>query len=322
MQAASPSAACFGKLPTHGDFVRHHASGRAMQGFDGWVQQGLVRVRQHAGRAEPGGDGGAVCFFVDMPGVPHALAGVLRSSRDRVGRRYPFLVAVEAESRRIEGRRIPSWPVRYARFYAAATAFVNEAVAGHFPEADVSERLAALRALYDGALFPVDYEHRLRQTPAETLWARTWGDAEDGRKYVVLKNLTDGLANARGRAPRDAFRVPLPRDASNLDVSFWLEAYWRLLGRTPDQPALFWTTPDDAALADGAEHALFIASAPPPADLLVHLHDAAVPADGTVRALDDAHGEPAALAALALPARYGTLLEDDGLDLCAFLERL
>lgn len=319
MQAASPSAACFGKLPTHGDFVRYHASGRAMQGFDAWVQQGLVRVRQHAGRAEPESDGGAVCFFVDMPGVPHALAGVMRSSRDRVGRRYPFLVAVEAESRRIEGRRIPSWPVRYARFYAAATAFVDEAVAGHFPETDVAERLTALRALYDGALFPVDYEHRLRQTPTESLWARTWGDPEDGRKYVVLKNLTDVLANARGRAPREAFRVPLPPDAQSLDVSFWIEAYWRILGRAPDQPALFWTMPNETK---EHEPSLFIASAPPPADLLVHLHDAALPTDGTVRALDDAHGEPAALAALALPARYGTLLEDDGLDLCAFLERL
>ena len=319
MQAAPPSAACFGKLPTHGDFVRYHASGRAMQGLDGWVQQGLVRVREHAARADGGAGGeadpGTVCFFVDLPGAPHALAGVLRPSRDRVGRRYPFLVAVEVEVRRIEGRRIPSWPVRYARFYAAAAAFVDEAVSGHFPETDVPERLGALRALFDGALFPVDYEHRLRQTPAGDLWERTWGDAEDGRKYVTLKNLTDALGSARGRAPREAFRVPLPPDARGLDVSFWLEAFWRLLGRPPDQPALFWT-------AAGPARALYIASAPPPADLLAHLHDAALPAFGAVRALDDTHGRPAALAALALPARYGTLLEDEGLDLCSFLERL
>ena len=319
MQAAPPSAACFGKLPTHGDFVRYHASGRAMQGFDAWVQQGLVRVREHAAHGE--GDGGAICFFVDLPGAPHALAGALRPSRDRVGRRYPFLVAVEAEKERIEGRRIPSWPVRYARFFAAAAAFVDEAVGGHFPEADVVERLGALRALFDGALFPVDYEHRLRQTPAEALWVRTWGDAEDGRKYVVLRNLTERLTNARGRAPREAFRLPLPPDAQGLDVSFWLEAYWRLLGRPPDQPALFWTVPADGGAA-GSTASLFIASAPPPADLLAHLYDAAAPARDGVLALDDAHGQPAALAALALPARYGTLLEADGLDLCTFLERL
>ena len=136
--------------------------------------------------------------------MPHALAGVMRPSRDRVGRRYPFLVAVEVESRRIEGRRIPSWPVRYARFYQAAAAFVHEAVEGRFPDGDVAERLGALRAIYDGALFPVDYEYRLRHTPAENLWARTWGDPADGRKYVVLKNLTEALGAARGRAPRGA----------------------------------------------------------------------------------------------------------------------
>lgn len=315
MPPSPPSAACFGKLPSHGDFVRYHASGRAMQALDAWVQQGLLRVRQQGHEEAIGAP--TVCFLIDLPGTAHALVGALRPSRDRVGRAYPFLVAVGVEKRTLDGRRIPSWPVRYERFYEAAAAFVNDAVDGHLANGDLGRALAGLQAIYDATPFPVDYGYRLRQADTASLWGRTWGDPADGRKYVVLKYLTERLGRARGRAPREAFRIPLPGDPAPLDVSFWLEAYWRLLGRAPDQPALFWDAPSPAADA-----ALYVGSAPPPPDLLNALYapDAA-PGTGVV-ALDDAQGQPAAHAALALPARYGTLLEDETLDFNAFLNRL
>lgn len=289
-----------------------------MQALDAWVQQGLVRVRQQQGRGEEEAGSGTTCFFIDLPNAPHALAGALRPSRDRVGRTYPFLVAVEIEKREVDGRRIPSWPVRYAQFYEAAVTVVDEAVDGHLADADLAPRLATLRRLYDSAAFPVDYGHRFRQATASSLWARTWGDPEDGRKYVLLKNLTERLARANGRAPREALQIALPDDAAPLDVSFWAEAYWHLLGRPPAQPALFWSL----AGPGEAPPVLFLASAPPPADLLVHLYSPGVVGYNGVIALDDALGQPAALAALALPAEIGTLLEDDALDLHTFLQRL
>ncbi len=319
MQADSPGASCFGKLPAHGDFIRYNASGRAMQAFDAWVQKGVMEARNQLGpdlvaafeEARP------TCFFIDVPNAPHILAGAFRPSRDRSGRRYPFLVAVEVEKRHVEGRRIPAWPDRYASFYQAAAALVDDAVSERLAEGDLAGRLQTLRAGYDATPFPVDYEFRMRQTSAQELWTRTWGDPEDGRKYVLLKNLTETMermTNGRTVKLHAALRLPLPNPVRGLDVSFWLEACWRLLGTTPDAPAFFWTAPE------ASEPMLLVASAPPPAGIFPHL--LAMPSDNGVFTLDDAAGQPTALAALALPARYGTLLEDDALSLHAFIQRL
>jgi type VI secretion system ImpM family protein len=319
MQADIPGASCFGKLPTHGDFLRYNASGRAMQAFDAWVQQGIVEAQRLLGQdlIPAFEQAGTTCFFFDAPNAPHVLAGALRPSRDRSGRRYPFLVAVEVEKRTVEGRRMPGWPDRYERFFRAAALLVDDAVDGRLEEGDLPERLAFLRAIHDATPFAVDYEFRLRQASAHDLWARTWGDAEDGRKYVLLKNLTETFgAASSGRSAKlpGALDIPLAPTSRGLDVSFWLEVCWHLLGSLPDYAAVFWTAPS------ATKARMLVASAPPPAAAFPYLLRAA-PGPG-VHVLDDAAGQPTALAALALPAQYGTLLEDDALTLHAFIHRL
>jgi type VI secretion system ImpM family protein len=288
-----------------------------MRAFDAWVQQGLVAARRELGTGRDALEADRTrCFFVEVPNTPHALAGALRPSRDRSGRRYPFLVAVEIEKRQLEGPRIPSWPDRYDAFFRTAAALVDDAVDGRLADAELAGALHRLRAVYDRTPFPVDYEFRLRQAASSDLWARTWGDAEDGRKYIVVKNLTEVLAQA-GRSAKlpSAIRLPLPQPARGLDVSFWLETCWRLLGTTPDAPAFFWS------LTGEGDDGLLLASAPLSPGVLVHLL-AAGARSGAVRALDDADGQPAALAALAIPPRYGTLLEDEGVSLHTFIHRM
>jgi type VI secretion system ImpM family protein len=320
MPVASPGASCFGKLPTRGDFVRANAEGRAMRDLDAWMQRGVAEAKRHLGAdlAAVFEASGPMCFFIEVPNAPHALAGALRPSRDRSGRRYPFLVAVEIEKRQLDGRRIPSWPHRYKAFYRAAAALVSGAVDGGVAVEELDEALRALRAAYDRTPFPVDYEFCLRQADARDLWARTWGDAEDGRKYVLLKNLTEALAQSGARRSAKLpplLRIPLPSPAHGLDVSFWLETCWQLLGALPDHAAFFWPPADEG----NAE--LLVAAPPPPPGLFLHLL-ATDRASSAAPRLDDANGQPAALAALALPARHGTLLEEDTLSLHAFIERM
>jgi type VI secretion system ImpM family protein len=320
MPVAPPGASCFGKLSTRGDFVRANAEGRAMRDLDAWMQRGVAEAKRHLGAdlAAVFEASGPMCFFIEVPNAPHALAGALRPSRDRSGRRYPFLVAVEIEKRQLDGRRIPSWPHRYKAFYRAAAALVSDAVDGRVAVEELDEALRTLRAAYDRTPFPVDYEFCLRQAEARDLWTRTWGDAEDGRKYVVLKNLTEVFAQKGGRHSSrlpPLLRIPLPSPAHGLDVSFWLETCWQLLGTPPAAPAFFWS------LSDDGRGELLVASSPPPPSLFLHL----LATDGVNTAaprLDDADGQPAALAALALPAHHGTLLEEDTLSLHAFIERM
>ncbi len=320
MQPAPPVAVCFGKLPTHGDFVRHRAgnpdSGRGLQAFDTWLQRGLVQARRRLGArfdaafdAAPG-----LCFVMDPTAGEHVLAGALRPSRDSTGRRYPFLVAVSVLRSQVDGRRLPSWPLRYQAFFAEATALAADAVAQRLAGEHLPDRLAVLRDLFDHTPFLVDYEYRLRQARVWPLWGRAWGASEDGRKYVLLKNLSEGFAAARGWPARLPLRFPYPSAAEAMDASFWLETCWRLHGKPPAKPAFFWSDADaDGALLVSLEH-------PPPA-LFSHLFMSEVGADGCFY-LDDPDGKPTALAALALPATFITLLEDETLSYRAFIDQL
>lgn len=317
----SPSAACFGKLPSHGDFVRHRAGGAGVQALDAWLQRGVLHAQQRLGRGLDAAfdAAGPTCFLIDPPAGAHVLAGALQPSRDRVGRRYPFLVAVEVERRRVDGRRIPAWPARYDAFFAEAAATVSEAVEGRLEGEALPQRLQRLHALFEDTPFLVDYQHRLHDAKAWALWTRTWGSPEDGRKYVLLKNLAEVFAAARGQTPRLPLRFPLAPAPERLDVSFWLEACWRLAPRPPEQLALFWAAPREGEAPERA--ALFVAAEAPPPPLLAHLLAQDGEPDGSFR-LDDADGRPTAEAALALPARLGSLLEDPALSLRAFIERL
>ncbi len=320
MQAASLAAVCFGKLPTHGDFVRHHVGGpdggRGLQALDTWLQRGLVQAHRRLGvgfeasfDAAPG-----ICFVMDPPAGDHVLAGVLRPSRDTAGRRYPFLVAVSIPRSRVDGRRLPSWPLRYQAFFAEATALVADVVAQRLADEHLPDRLVRLRDLFDDTHFVVDYEYRLRQAQVWPLWGRTWGTSENGRKYVLLKNLTEGFAAARGWPARLPLRFPYPSIVESMDASFWLEICWHLHGKPPAKPAFFWPEAD----VDGA---LLVSLAHPPPALFSHLFTNEAHDDGCFY-LDDPDGKPTALAALALPAMHTTLLEDETLSYRAFIDQL
>lgn len=318
MQAAPPTATCFGKLPSHGDFVRVHATGRAVEGLDAWLQRGVRHAQRSLGRAfDAASDGApAVSFVFDPPAGPHLLLGALKPSRDRSGRRYPFLVAVEVERARVEGRRLPSWPLRYQAVFGEAVALVTDAVSGAVETDGLPHRLQHLRARFDATPFLVDYEHRLRTEESETLWARTWGDAQDGRKYILLRNLAAALdGRSNGHPAPLAFPLPPAGDplaaSAGLAVSFWLEVFWRMLGRPPERPTYLWrTTPE------GPGRLLVSATPPPPALFAELVGDGS----GGAMHLDDGGGESAVRAALALPPHLGTLLETPGLSLWTFLQ--
>ncbi|CAN5127773.1 hypothetical protein BH11PSE2_BH11PSE2_19280 [soil metagenome] len=82
----------FGKLPAAGDFVRRRLSAETVSDLDCWLQMRLAEVSR-AWRDE---DAKALRFLATA-GVfgSAALVGVMAPSRDRVGRRFPLIVASE-----------------------------------------------------------------------------------------------------------------------------------------------------------------------------------------------------------------------------------
>lgn len=91
------SVGFYGKLPSHGDFLHHQLPGRFVDGWDGWLQRSLVASRASLNdRWLPTYLTSPAWRFALAPEVidDHAWAGVLLPSVDRVGRYFPFTVAV------------------------------------------------------------------------------------------------------------------------------------------------------------------------------------------------------------------------------------
>jgi type VI secretion system protein ImpM len=88
----------FGKLPSHGDFLRRRVSDAFTGRWDSWLQQSMAASLTEAGRdwldlylTSP------AWRFVCSPRsvTQHCLAGVMVPSVDRVGRYYPLTVVCE-----------------------------------------------------------------------------------------------------------------------------------------------------------------------------------------------------------------------------------
>ncbi len=90
----------FGKLPTHGDFISSALGSRLKSELDRWVQNGLIALE-----ARLGSDWRRLFHatkawrFVVGKGIwaPSTIAGVLLPSRDRVGRSFPLIIAVQLQ---------------------------------------------------------------------------------------------------------------------------------------------------------------------------------------------------------------------------------
>jgi type VI secretion system protein ImpM len=86
----------FGKLPAHGDFVRRVLPGSFVQPWDAWLSHGMEAARAALGDGwEAAWDEAPPWRFRLAPGAcgPQAAMGVLVTSADLVGRRFPLTLA-------------------------------------------------------------------------------------------------------------------------------------------------------------------------------------------------------------------------------------
>ncbi len=88
----------FGKHPGYGDFVRANLSDQAVEGMTGWFDSNLHELRTKLdNRWGPFWDNAQeLRFWIGHEILGQSLCGVLRPSEDRVGRRYPLIMALEA----------------------------------------------------------------------------------------------------------------------------------------------------------------------------------------------------------------------------------
>jgi len=91
-----PRTGVFGKLPAHGDFVRRALPRSFVAPWDDWLSRGIAAAREAMGEGwETAWDSAPVWRFRLAPGAcgPDAAVGVVATSADTVGRRFPLTLA-------------------------------------------------------------------------------------------------------------------------------------------------------------------------------------------------------------------------------------
>jgi len=91
-----PETGLFGKLPAHGDFVRRGLPRSFTAPWDDWLSAGIEAARAGLGDGfEAAWEAAPVWRFRLSPGAcgPAAAVGVIGTSRDMVGRRFPLTLA-------------------------------------------------------------------------------------------------------------------------------------------------------------------------------------------------------------------------------------
>ena len=287
-------AACFGKTPRHGDFVRHRV-GPALRAFDEWAGRAVFEGRRRPG-FDAAYDAGAVVRFVYAPPRAEAsLVGALCPSRDRSGRRYPFIVAAEAPGLAVTSAA----PGRLAPFFDAAAALAAEAAAGELDHYRLVDGVAQV-----DATAPAPPTGALRRRLV-TFGDGVWGDFEDARKAVLFGNV---LAVMRGA--EDGLRFPLGlRPAADAEV--WLALVERLTGVSASSFAVY-----EGGPSVGSPNLLAYTGAPHP-NALLHLFVPGSDADGVVELERPLNGSAA-----RLPADVGALIGNGDLVLDDLLRQL
>jgi len=130
-------AALFGKIPSHGDFVRVRAAEEPARSFVLWLEEGSETARRVAAPAGPE----PVRFLFRRPPAARALAGVMAGSADKVGRSFPLAVFAPVEGPDLEGS-FPALALAAEPFLDAAAALLAQA--GGLAPAELAARLEGL----------------------------------------------------------------------------------------------------------------------------------------------------------------------------------
>lgn len=97
MPEAAARLGLIGKHPGYGDFLRAGLSDPVASGLEHWLDCVLSDLRDTAGDDWPAFWDNAqdLRFWIGRAVLGQPLAGVMRPSRDRTGRRYPMILAAE-----------------------------------------------------------------------------------------------------------------------------------------------------------------------------------------------------------------------------------
>ncbi len=267
-----------GKAPGWGDFIHHHAGGKAGPEFEEWIRRGISSSRVDLGGAWDAAFKNMPAyhfiFSADTPG--YFLAGVLIPSQDQLSRAYPLAGYLEFSPPQpggVEGRLLP---LLFDPAYPQMRQVLESLLQKKTRDSDLREFWnIRIRIADDLAAVQRSYQSYLDHTTFENFCINLWGLENVSAKYTVFQNLLSILRPLRDqRFARFTLglRFPLSNKREHIpcEIGFWLHLISRCWDRPIPAPALFWN-PESEATPPG----LLLFFQPPPGDRFRFLFNAA-----------------------------------------------
>lgn len=248
MNASSLSASCFGKLPAFGDFIRHNTNSQGIQVLDKWVQEGLYLAKNYLGQRWESIYNSATpyCFIYPLPELGQYYAGILKPSRDRGNRKYPFMVFTTIDVRQLSGQQHLLLPLMLKPFFNT----VLEQMMAWEAEKEMQQVTGSVGALSVSLMASEarnTYDNYVQKATVGQFWDKHLQSVGEDKKYLVFRNLTEIIRPLRGR---DVSRINLGLrfpfriidDDFVSDICVWQNMVINMLGQSASfLPALFWT---------------------------------------------------------------------------------
>lgn len=224
LEQAEASLGLIGKHPGYGDFLRTGLSATLADALSDWLDRTLAAQRDTMGNDwPPFWDAGQdLRFWIGRGVLGRTLAGVMRPSQDRVGRRYPLLLLSE-------GAAVAAPVVDPAQG-------LWDSLAAHL---DRMEPGQGAKALLAGLSIVLDSEDAASAASGPTVWAHH----PEGDLAALL----------RAAAPVDAQRALLMRSYWWAPASAGRAAVWLGCHGLPDPMSLAWLVAGVAATQEAAD---------------------------------------------------------------------
>lgn len=235
--AVGPQVGLFGKVPTAGDFA-HLRIGDDQKLCD-WLQRGVERASAKLGsRWSSTFDAGAPFGFMMRQSSGTVLGGVIRPSRDAVGRRFPLvgfasLSPVDAPS----VRHLVPWAL--TAFAQSLCGLVSSAESVGMDPVETIRNISVQAV--PGEQGVVQYDDWLRATPASAWFEAAWRRQDSELAKYAVAMVVSSLGQYVGQdhcANPLALRLPVAGDLRG--AAFWLDLVARLGAWKATVPTVFW----------------------------------------------------------------------------------
>ncbi len=221
---------CCGKLPLHGDFIKHNIKVREAVALDEWVQDGVTLLnRRFEDRWRK--------VFLLSPNYRFVFAGdendktmtgVIAPSTDKVGRNYPFVMFRASDNATLKHHQAIT-PLAFADTYKSFDALVahpweNEPLDMLLNSIDVtgSQQIEIQGIDWTERLFSM-----LENTTMGDIWEEILPGADEKLRVAFMYVVVSSLQTVARRSPTRVhwgLRFPLPTgDNAIKHIVFWLQ---------------------------------------------------------------------------------------------------